>query len=853
MQLLQITLEHVRLHRQLNLPLASGITVLEGANESGKSTLAEAIHRALFLPARTAGAALNQLRTRPFEADPTISLQFSADGNTYQLRKTFAGSRGSVSLSDAAGSVLEGERAEERLAQLVGASAVRGGNLGRLRERWAHLWVWQGQAGVDPLSLAPATIDQERLLQQLQHQAQTIQSGFDQQIQQAIRQRWSLSHTDGGREGRAGSELDRALKAEAKAAENLSQLEQDEQAQQQAQRDFAEAASALQALDAQLPLLKQRQQLQDQQQRVQEQLSQWQPVLQRGEQAAEHLQQLRHSLAPAQAQLEALQQRLPETELSFKAASEALDQAIAQAETLQQWMRVLQLQQQADQLQALAIRSAELKQRAEQLPALEPADLESLQQLERSRQDAAVALASLSTGLELTATDQALLLNDQPLRAGDALDLDQDAELRSASGGFVLQIRPGGAGRLNQLRQTKAQLDQQLSAALQRWNLPDVKAAKASERERRELIAEWRQLRSQQGAIAVDQLRQQIAALPEPPKDADLSQLREQLDALVPQGKALRLQRNQAEADLSQQRQQLEQLQASCQSDLQHQTRAQTVLEEVQQSHGGLESFRQQVSRLQQELKQGQQQLQRLDEQLQRQGVHRLDGVSPVAVQHQRDQWLQQRAASRALLESQGERGLQEQLEMARADLEDCASQRQTLQDEARMLNLLLQTFEQEQAQLSESYSAPLADSLEAYLRCFTKAPSRLGLRFDPRQGFVDLDWQRDSGVAWGFDDLSGGTRELLAAAVRMAMAEVLAPAYDGVLPVLFDDAFTNVDPSRWSALNAMFQRARERGVQVLLLSCDPNFSAAIQPDVLHQLPLRTATPTALHRRRSAA
>ena len=65
MQLQQITLEHVRLHRQLSLPLATGITVLEGATESGKSTLAEAIHRALFLPARSAGAALNQLRTQP--------------------------------------------------------------------------------------------------------------------------------------------------------------------------------------------------------------------------------------------------------------------------------------------------------------------------------------------------------------------------------------------------------------------------------------------------------------------------------------------------------------------------------------------------------------------------------------------------------------------------------------------------------------------------------------------------------------------------------------------------------------------------------------------------------------------
>ena len=180
------------------------------------------------------------------------------------------------------------------------------------------------------------------------------------------------------------------------------------------------------------------------------------------------------------------------------------------------------------------------------------------------------------------------------------------------------------------------------------------------------------------------------------------------------------------------------------------------------------------------------------------------------------------------------ERGLQELLELARADLEDCALQRQSLQDEARMLNLLLQTFEQEQAQLSESYSAPLAESLEAYLRCFTKAPSRLGLRFDPRQGFVDLDWQRDSGVAWGFEDLSGGTRELLAAAVRLAMAEVLAPAYDGVLPVLFDDAFTNVDPSR--GLRSMpCCSGPGAGVQVLLLSCDPTFSAAIQPDVLHR------------------
>ena len=39
MQLHQITLEHVRLHRQLNLPLASGITVLEGPMNRAKAPL----------------------------------------------------------------------------------------------------------------------------------------------------------------------------------------------------------------------------------------------------------------------------------------------------------------------------------------------------------------------------------------------------------------------------------------------------------------------------------------------------------------------------------------------------------------------------------------------------------------------------------------------------------------------------------------------------------------------------------------------------------------------------------------------------------------------------------------------
>jgi uncharacterized protein YhaN len=59
-------------------------------------------------------------------------------------------------------------------------------------------------------------------------------------------------------------------------------------------------------------------------------------------------------------------------------------------------------------------------------------------------------------------------------------------------------------------------------------------------------------------------------------------------------------------------------------------------------------------------------------------------------------------------------------------------------------------------------------------------------------------------------------------------MAEVLAGAYNGCLPLVFDDAFSNVDPSRWEGLSALLCRGEEQGLQLLVFSCDPNFAASL-------------------------
>ena len=64
--------------------------------------------------------------------------------------------------------------------------------------------------------------------------------------------------------------------------------------------------------------------------------------------------------------------------------------------------------------------------------------------------------------------------------------------------------------------------------------------------------------------------------------------------------------------------------------------------------------------------------------------------------------------------------------------------------------------------------------------------------------------------------------REQLAAALRLSMADVLKEAHNGCLPLVFDDAFTNSDPERIDLVKRMLSTAVDRGLQVILLTCDP-------------------------------
>ena len=110
----------------------------------------------------------------------------------------------------------------------------------------------------------------------------------------------------------------------------------------------------------------------------------------------------------------------------------------------------------------------------------------------------------------------------------------------------------------------------------------------------------------------------------------------------------------------------------------------------------------------------------------------------------------------------------------------------------------------------------------------FPEAPAR-ALAYDARRGFQPLQWRRRRREPpFSFEVLSTGAREQFAAALRVAMAEVLAEAYDGCLPLLFDDAFAHSDPERQAGVYRMLDQAADQGLQVMLLTCDPERSQAI-------------------------
>src|SRR5690242_1328575 len=148
MRLLSATIDNYRVHRHTTIEFAQGLTLVVAPNESGKSTLVEALHRGLFMPYRKGGQVLDSMRSRD-GGNPTVNIRFEADGKTWRVRKVFRGQQSTCTLDcESPARQWGNDEAEVALSALLAGSASADA---RFDQRWDYLWVTQGSASLDPL------------------------------------------------------------------------------------------------------------------------------------------------------------------------------------------------------------------------------------------------------------------------------------------------------------------------------------------------------------------------------------------------------------------------------------------------------------------------------------------------------------------------------------------------------------------------------------------------------------------------------------------------------------------------------------------------------------------------------
>ena len=898
MRLLHCRVQNVRLHAELALRFDPGLTLIGGGNESGKSTLVEALHRTLFLKASAAGAPVEALRSHLHAGHPTVEIGFETAADRWTLIKRFSGASGSATLRSEAGELLHGPAAEERLAALLAVGETLGGKqMARLPGRWAHLWVTQGRGGDNPLALDGDTYELNTLIERLEASGgAALQSGHDQRVAARLDEILAETFTAKKGEVRRQSALWAAQQAAHSAGNELEQARDRLLCFESASDELAQLEAALDQLQTvTLPEREsQRRALQRAGQRTErlrhdlalrsrelEPLRlQHQALLERSSklldlssairQRQQELQQVQASVLEGRRQqelIEAEQQRVQASREALAAQRQALEQrgqrvsrllnrARLESERLQILSTLQQRQRQAEARRALERQLAEL-------PPVGEAELRRLRGLERAAGEARVRIDSLAAGVELLQSDLRVLVNGQPLQPGQDCQLTQVAELRVGEGVRV-RISPGGGQALAEGQRVLLERSAAFAAALAALGLNDLdsaeqlalqraallqqlagqaagsSAANANLESKLESTLEERRLE----AIALDgaALEQELESLasvqreeegrdPLPCDQEGLDRLHRQLQQTYQLSIAPF---RQAEQELGQLRQRLEISRNGLESALRRQAQLDTEIQLQQQrqlellaDHGNAEALAAALAASAAERASAESGLTSLQAEL-----TALEGDNGPSAIEQLDREIgrlqeeclaltARRGAAVERCEAMASGDPYAVLEQAQALLESAEAELASIRRHCDARLLLRQLFTQAQADLSSRYSEPLAAAVDAYLAPLLADAARCRLRFDPATGFSGLQLRRGD-AHYDFAALSGGMREQLSAALRLAMADVLKQAHGGCLPLVFDDAFTNSDPERVTGLQAMLSTAVARGLQVILLTCSP-------------------------------
>jgi DNA repair exonuclease SbcCD ATPase subunit len=915
MRLRSATVRNYRVHREIHVDFDDRRNLIGGPNESGKSTFVEAVHRALFLRAKTSGETQKQMVSE-FGGHPEVAVTFECGAKEYRILKRFSGASGTATLTEIHGTTWSGEAAEARLAELLNVECVGGGRGAgdRAAQQWAHLWVWQGHAGNDPSE--HANEQRESLLSRLQNSsgagAVIMQSELDAQVATDVAaEHDGLFNKNGS--PKANTELSRAIEEEARSKERLDSaraaLERLQQAMEDVERADREIASAKEALDSlhaqkvdadkKLARVAELQAAEKTQVIAAESAAEKQRALQDADRqiAALRTDAAKRTAASAAEMAERLRlgevesaakKRQGEAEESCRAATKAMritqqrhEAAAAYVSYFEKRTICDQLKVRCAQVQQLSTELRALEAKLAELPAISAAKLKSLTNLETARGHAQAALTAMAAGIQVVAADQPVIVGDAELPTGTTRVITDDTEIVIGKH-TRLRISPGGGTTLaaarNQCSETEDALQRELSAlgvksladATEAFTRRDqIESDIRTQKARMEgcgADAIAQELRDAEGAVAVNEAdaRRRFALVEGFSAPADATAAATLVSAIAVDLRELETKERAAEASLDDARAKLESAVNKVAEHRQRTEKERDVLTSLDaqirlllETHGSdeartvqlqnitgvsrdaasvLAATRQSLAALQPDL------LSRERERLER---------SIQQNTHARFEAERNRAVAQNTLRSDGSNDPRENAALAEAAHRASMERTATARRSAEAIRLLASLFSAEQRALAQQFTQPLAEKISMYLQCLFGAEAQVQMTLEDHR-FTGLRITRsgETAGAISFSALSGGAREQVAAAVRLGMAEVLASAHAGVLPVVFDDAFAYADPARVQILQRMLDLAAHRGLQVIVLTCTPSdyagFGARTISFVRNATPLRPSAASQL-------
>jgi energy-coupling factor transporter ATP-binding protein EcfA2 len=887
MRIKSVILRQYRIHREFKVDLDDSRTLIGGSNESGKSTLVEAVHRAFFLKAKGNTENHRAMVSTIHSGHPEVEIHFEAGGVTYHLKKRF-GSSGTTTLASSNSASLSGDAAESELARILGVESGGGGKAATTQ--WSHLWIWQGCSGDDPLDHANA--QQANLLRRLQDSggAAAMQSELDSQVSQFFTSATDGIFTQAGK-SKAGSELEKAETKAAAAEDGRQSAATRLENSLQLVRNFDDATQTLArvagdvvtltrhkvAVDTQLARADELRVQESAQSIVAQGLSEKHAALDRIHQKIVQLRATvefdEAALAPKSDETlrltEARDGAKRQSEFDARAYDSACDRtrtsrqrrdlAVAFQGGLEKVARFEDLSGKVQQAQILDTEISNLRPELARLAEIDATQLQDLQQLETELTGADATLHAMAAGLEVVTASDPVLVAGVPLAAGQTRILTEDTEV-TVGQSLRLVVRPGGGTSLADARQNAQDARQAFRKALDALGVVSFVAASEVVTKRSDIStkiglaeAALRALDSSNLAVAFADARDASAAaeaevirrseavsgFAAPALLADAKKAVSEEERLLREVEAGEAQAKDVREFAAAAFQKADDALTSHQQTIARQTREvaelRAQLRLLVETHGedtaraqSLADALTSLTTANDLLASTRRALTELQPELLNSDFTRLQAALGRADTEKREAELKQGIAQ-AGLRSDGADDPDAALAVATAQARFTQEHLASVRRKAEAFRLLHSLFLNEQRALADRFTRPLADKISGYLECLFGAGTRANVVL-AENAFSGLQLVRPThgGGAVPFDSLSGGAREQVAAAVRLAMAEVLCNDHHGCLPVIFDDAFAYSDPERVQTLQRMLYLAASRGLQVIVLTCAPSDYAAL-------------------------